>query len=82
MVLTKVLAVFTQNPLISGVNICGFTLKHAITGVIIWIDEDNVRNINIFNNILTQCVCGLEVNGAKNCTIYKNIIKDNYLEES
>ena len=74
------IAVFTQNPLISGVNICEFTIKHANTGVIISNYEDKLRNINIFNNILTQCVCGLEVNGAKNCTIYKNIIKDNYLE--
>ncbi len=74
------IAVFAQNTLISMVNISGFTIKHANTGVIISNYEDKVRNINIFDTIITQCVCGLEVNGGKNCTIYKNIIKDNYIE--
>jgi parallel beta-helix repeat protein len=61
------------------INISGFTIEHANTGLIISSYElqDKVRNINFFDNIITQCIHGLEVNGGKNCTIYKNIIIDN-----
>jgi len=71
------IAVTAQDILTSMVNISGFTIKHANTGLIIRNYEDKIRNINIFDTIITQCVDGLEVNGGKNCTIYKNIIKDN-----
>jgi nitrous oxidase accessory protein NosD len=70
------IAVIAHTPVISMINISGFTIQNSNTGIVIGDYENTVRNISIFDNCIRQCVTGLEVNGI-NCVIHKNSIKDN-----
>jgi parallel beta-helix repeat protein len=69
----------TTKGLTDDINISGFTIRHADRGLFISSDysPDKIRNISIYDNIITLNDFGIFNYGCINSKIYKNIIMDN-----
>ena len=69
------------NVFVGGVNVSGFTVKFATGGTGRGIEVDNLgfpfKNVNIYNNIITQNDNGFRNEVCENCMLYNNIITDN-----
>jgi parallel beta-helix repeat protein len=66
---------------VGGVNVSGFTVKFATDGTGRGIEVDNLgfpfKNVNIYDNIITQNDWGFRNEVCENCMLYNNIITDN-----
>lgn len=67
---------------INWINISGFTIRNATTnlqraGIFISFNGDPMRNISIYDNIISQNINGFMNYDGEDCKVYKNIITDN-----